>query len=210
MMRGHGRASYWSFGVPTWARRLLAVTALIVVLLGLAGVVGLPLQRWYQANDDQLEESRRLIARLRAIAAPPPTTAPQTESWQAYAPDFLSGAEDTLITADLQTKLRTLVVGHNAELSSVRVLPPKSLNGLTYLGLNLQLRGELKDLQQILHAIDMQTPVLIIDRAHLRIEESQVQMVTTIAAGTRLFADIDVSGARWPGPPLPAQPAAPR
>ena len=114
--------------------------------------------------------------------------------------------------ADLQTRLRSLITARNAELSSARALQPKSRDGLEYLGLALQIRAEMKNIQEVLHAIETGVPLLFVERADLRLDErgaaaGRARNAESIAP---MPLEIAVYGAKWPSiTPTPGSAKAP-
>jgi hypothetical protein len=118
-----------------------------------------------------------------------------------YRGDFLAGPEDAIIIAELQTRLSSLIAARNAELSSARALPPKSRDGLEYLGLGLQIRAEMKSIQEVLQAIETGTPLLFVERADLRLDERGVAAARARNAESiaPMTLEIAVYGAKWPG-----------
>src|SRR5215469_10124775 len=158
--------------------RSMASRALALGLLGLlvavlwVGVAD-PIKRRYDENDQAITDGIRLLAGFKSVIAQ--DRQPGSESGagdlERYRGDFLAGPEDAIILADLQTRLRSLITAHNAELSTARALPAKSRDGLEYLGLALQIRAEMKSVQEVLHAIETGTPLLFVEHADLRLDE---------------------------------------
>lgn len=194
-------------------KRVTAVLLVFATLILFAGAVLLPLHGWYSQYEQRLEQALATKARLKAVADYGVADGSRTDgaAISTYAGDFLAGAEDALIMANLQTRLRALVVSRNCEFSSARTLSPKSVDGLTYLGVKIQLKGDLRDVQHIVHGIETAAPFLFIERAHLRLDERRA-----LAGGAstdvvpRLQAELDVYGARGPGPPPVALPGKSR
>src|SRR5215469_18268518 len=109
--------------------RSMASRALALGLLGLlvavlwVGVAD-PIKRRYDENDQAITDGIRLLAGFKSVIAQggqggSELTASELER---YRDDFLTGPEDAIILADLQTRLRTLITARNAELSSARAL----------------------------------------------------------------------------------------
>ena len=184
------------------ASRALALT-LLAAFAGLIwlGVIN-PIRARYHENDEALAEGARLLAALRSAIAGGRRASADESAGQLdrYRSDFLSGVEDAIIVADLQTRLSALTTARNAEVTSAQALPPKTRDGLAYLGLQLSIRGEMKSIHQMLYAFETSTPLLFIDRAALRLDDR--------AAGGRdrgaeslapMTLDVDVYGAKWPG-----------
>jgi hypothetical protein len=167
-----------------------------------AGAVDPIIQR-YDDNDQALTEGIRSLAGFKSIIVQSRQTGAQTSTsdLDRYREDFLDGPEDAIVVADLQTRLSSLISARNAELSSARALQPKSRDGLDYLGLSLQIRAEMKDIQNILHAIETGTPLLFVETANLRSDErgaaaSRARNTESVAP---MVLEIAVYGAKWPG-----------
>jgi len=188
--------------------RSKASCALALGLLGLlvaviwAGAVD-PIKRRYDENDQAITDGIRLLAGFKSVIAQgrQAGTERSASELDRYRGDFLAGPEDAIIVADLQTRLRSLITARNAELSSARALPPKSRDGLEFLGLALQIRAEMKSIQEVLHAIETGTPLLFVERADLRLDErgaaaARAKNAESIAPMT---LEIAVYGAKWPG-----------
>ena len=185
----------------------LASRALALGLLGLfasvvwMGTVG-PMIGRYDDNDQAIADGIRLLTGFKSVIAQGRQVGSELSAGDLdrYRGDFLAGPEDAMIVADLQTRLRSLITARNAELSSARALPPKSRDGLEYLGLALQIRAEMKSIQEVLYAIETGTPLLFVERADLRLDErgataARARNAESIAPMT---LEIAVYGAKWP------------
>lgn len=183
-----------------------AIAALIllggITLISFAGVD--PWRQQYRTNAQQISDESYIVSRLRAIAALEPTlsASPITADETAFTSNFLAGADDTLVIAELQTKLRSLAVSHKAQLNSARTLPAKTVNGLTYIGLKLELRGDLKDIQQIIHGIETTEPFLFIEKLSLRSSnQANFGRPPLSPNAAQLLAELDIFGAKLPRVP---------
>jgi general secretion pathway protein M len=185
----------------------IASRALALGLLGLLaallwiGAVG-PITSRYYENDQAIADRIRLLAGFKSAIAQGRQDGSDTggSDLERYRGDFLAGPEDAIILADLQTRLRSLITARNAELSSARALPPKSRDSLEYLGLGLQIRAEMKSIQEVLHAIETGRPLLFVERTDLRLDErgaaaARARNAESIAPMT---LEIAVYGAKWP------------
>lgn len=112
--------------------------------------------------------------------------------------DFLQGADVPLIIADLQTRLRALVVSENAELDSARALPHKVIEQQSYVGARLQIRGSFRGIHAIIFAIEDATPFLFLERVQIRMEDRRAAVGEVLGEAAVMFADLDVYGAQWP------------
>jgi general secretion pathway protein M len=184
------------------ASRALALS-LLAALVGLVWLGAInPIRLRYHENGEALASRAQLLARLRStiVESRRVSASDDASQLERYRSDFLAGAEDAIIVADLQTRLGSLTTARQAEVTSARALQPKSGEGLVYLGLRLTIRGEMQSLQQVLYAFETITPLLFVERAALRLDDR--------AAGGRdggaerlapMTLEVDVYGAKWPG-----------
>jgi len=187
--------------------RSLVSRALALGLLGLlAAVLWIgavdPIKGRYSDNDQAITDGLSLLAEFTSLIVQDRQAGSETSArdLERYRGDFLAGSENSIIVADLQTRLSSLITARNAELNSARALPPKSRDGLEYLGLGLQIRAEMRSIQEVLHAIETGTPLLFVERAALRLDDrgiagGRARNAESIAPMT---LEIDVYGAKWP------------
>ena len=189
------------------SRRSLVSRALALSLPGLlaavlwVGAVD-PIKVRYSENDQAITDGLSLLAEFTSLIVEGRQANSETSArdLERYRGDFLAGSEDSIIVADLQTRLSSLITARNAELNSARALQPKSRDGLEYLGLGLQIRGEMRSIQEVLHAIETDTPSLFVERAALRLDERGIAAGRTRNAESiaPMTLEIDVYGAKWP------------
>lgn len=185
----------------SWLSRVLAITAAVMA----AGVVWFgvfqPLQNWHHGLRADLEETSRTAGRLKSALeqanAKTGAGARQTDA-KTLGADFLQGVDDPLIIADVQTRLRAIVIGQNGELNSARALPARRVDQQDYIGLRLQLRGTLKGVHAMILAIEQSTPFLFVERAQLRMEERRGAVDEALGEAATMVAELDVYGAKWP------------
>ena len=143
------------------ASRALALTLLVggLAMFWLFAVA--PIKTWYDDNDQAINDGIRAHSILKSVAAEGRQARPDLspDSLERYRGDFLAGAEDPIIVAELQTRLSSRSRPARARLNSAQALQPKAKDGLDYLGLRLQFRAEMKSVQEILHAIETSTPL---------------------------------------------------
>ena len=187
--------------------RSIASRALALGLLGLfAAILWIgavdPIRSRYNDNDRAITDGVRSLAGFTSVVVQGRQTGVEITATdlERYRGDFLTGPEDSIIVANLQTQLSSLITARNAELNSARALPPKSRDGLEYLGVGLQIRAGMRSIQEVLHAIETGTPLLFVERAALRLDErgaaaGRARSAESIAPMT---LEIDVYGAKWP------------
>jgi general secretion pathway protein M len=179
--------------------RLLAVSLLAGVLGCLAFAVVFPAWSALSENEAALKEAMESRGKLKWLVQSSPASAEKNSAQltEIGSKSFLAGTEDNLILADLQTKIRSIVLAKSAELLSARSLPQRDLEQQAYLGLRLQFRGEMKNIQEILHAIEFGSPFLEVSRLAMRVDERRGAIETENNTTPPIVAEIDVYGAKW-------------
>jgi hypothetical protein len=174
----------------------LAVLAALILLAGgywpALGMIG-DLQA-------RIASQRETLARLNSeIAVRQAGIGSSDGRASPFTADFLAGGSESLVVAGLQNRLRDLAIAHNVDLNSANNLPLRTESGVTYLGLHLIVRGEIKDIQQVLHVIETGRPLLFVSRANLRLDSWPITSNDPARNGQpALVAELDVFGAMLP------------
>jgi hypothetical protein len=157
-----------------------------------------------------LNSNRETLARLsRTIAIGQSAISASNQSASPFTADFLSGANESLVVAGLQSRLRDLAIQNMVDLNSSNNLPSRSEGGVTYLGLHIVLRGEIKDVQRVLHVIETGKPLLFVSRAIMRMDSWPIASNVPERNGQpALVAELDVFGAMSPDGLTRAEPEA--
>lgn len=157
------------------AARLLSRLAAIALLLGLiaAGygtLVVLP-ERLNAEADEALDATRDRMQRFQRIAASRPALEAQLAGLRndlETARLFLEGATDALVAADLQRQISQAVERSGASVSSLRILPARTDNGIQEVPVRVQFKGPIESVQQALYIFGEASPVLTIDNVSIR------------------------------------------
>ncbi|WP_316205384.1 type II secretion system protein GspM [Bradyrhizobium sp. SZCCHNS3004] len=166
-----------------------------VAILGLVlwGVV-LPIDALFKERNARIDDQGRLLARLKAIAAQASSIevlASETDA-QLQSGEFLTGANENVIAADLQTKLKTIVGNAGAQSRAIQSLPGRAVDQIRYSGVRLDLSGPLPAVMRVVHAIESTKPYLFIANATLK---SGPPARSGTAEEPVLQAQLDVYGA---------------
>jgi general secretion pathway protein M len=186
----------------SWQSRGLALALLAAGIWVCGGLIVRPLWQTIAANEQSLQTEATLLGRLKDVAAFADQLGAQTAPGETlrFKADFLEGEQEAIMAADLQTRLRGIIVGQNSELMSARALPSRVVGSLTVLGLKLQIRGPIADIQQILHTIETGTPLLWVGYAQLGLELRRSPGSGMPLQSRNMTAELDVYGAKWPTP----------
>jgi hypothetical protein len=188
-----------------WFAPLAVLAALIILAAGYWPALGM-------IGDLQarIVSQRETLARLNSeIAVRQAGIGSSDGRVSPFTADFFTGGSESLVVAGLQNRLRDLAIARNVDLNSANNLPSRTEGGVTYLGLHLILRGEIKDIQQVLHVIETGRPLLFVSRASLRLDSWPITSNDPARNGQpALVAELDVFGAMLPTSIASAAPEA--
>lgn len=155
-----------AYSNPTWAQRGMALLILLL-LIGLGYV--LVDQVWMRQCKLYLTHTERLLDRLQNLQRLAATRPELEQSIQNLRDDqrinsyFLPPAQPTLAAADLQQRIKSLVESAGGTLSSIQALPATEEGGLVRVAVSVNTQGDVAMLQQTLHGLESQIPLLFVD-----------------------------------------------
>lgn len=82
--------------------------------------------------------------------------------------EYLAGANEGVINADLQTRLKGMVEPVGARLRSVRTLPPQTSEQVRYVGSRIEIFGPLPAIHRAVVAIEASKPYLFVRGAVIK------------------------------------------
>ena len=157
--------------LPRWLSRMLALALLAAVIAIPVLTVVVPLREDYAATTARIAENRLALDRYRRIALRLPRQRVELAALrerQAKQDGFLAGDNETLIGAELQNRVKTVVETAQGELRSTQVLPPRDDGGYRQIPVRVEMTGDLPVVQAILYRLEAATPVLFLDDVELR------------------------------------------
>lgn len=178
-----------------------AALALLVSIVAAGSAGMLAVRTYMQQLADAADATHHTVARLRTaidagnLQKASGSAAVSTGATAAY----LSGPQAPVILAGLQSQLRTLALKRGVELNSTNNLPARNEQKLEYLGLRATFRGQLQEIQALLHEIESATPFLFVERAILRVDNWPLKSADPARNGApAIIAELDIWGARLP------------
>jgi hypothetical protein len=149
--------------------------ALFLALNGLAGValyalLVAPIQDFLASRESYISDQQALVARFASIAAEEAKVQASLGEigTQLKRGEFLAGANDGVVSADLQTRLKGMAESTGSRLRTIQTLPAETRDQIKYLGARLEIFGPLKAIQRTLHAVETGTPYLFVMAAVVR------------------------------------------
>lgn len=157
--------------LPRWLGRALALLLLAggIVLPVLALVV--PVRNDYAATRDRVAADALALGRYRLLAGRVPqqrAALAALEQRQGRQEGFLTGGNDTLIGAELQNRVKTIVEAAQGQLRSTQVLPARDDGGYRQIPVRVDMTGGMPAVQAILYQIEATSPMLFLDNVDFR------------------------------------------
>lgn len=169
--------------LPIMVQRLIAISTLALgVTLTLAtawAAVAI-----IDQQNDEITEARHALARFDQLIALDGTLSKEPAATNA-SQEFLAGATEPVIQAELQNKLNSLAGTAGATVVSVGGLPTLEKNKVKYVGVRASLQGRLTAIHAILLQLEVEKPYIIVRELILN--------GTSAANGGRLAEPIELS-----------------
>jgi general secretion pathway protein M len=151
-----------------WARRVAFVGLHIAIALSGAVLVIGPVREALAARDAQIASQRAMLARFSALVSQEPKVDAAAKQSPPDAGEFLPGANEGVITADLQTRLKGMVESAGGRVRAVRVLPMQTVDQVRYVGSRVELQGSVPAVHRAIAAMEGVKPYLFVRAAVLK------------------------------------------
>jgi hypothetical protein len=181
-------------------RGAVFVAAHLAAFAAVFGFVILPIQDFFADRDARVAEQHGQIARLEGIAAQEANVramAGQMDS-EAQKGEFLVGASEGLISAELQTRLKGFAELAGAHVRSAQNLPTKVAGQIKYSGTRVEIYGNVQSLRKAIHEIEGARPYMFITGANLKLVMAASRPNSAeepaIQAQLDVFAPIQIEG----------------
>jgi hypothetical protein len=175
----------------------LALIALLTVTLVGAAVVA---RRHLGDLAEQLRERQAANARLAGalVRGQQMWDAGATGDVSVFAADYLDSTQDSVATADLQSRLRAMALEKRVELVSLNTLTARPLGDVAFVGVRLAFRAPLSAVQALLHECETAQPIFFIERLSVRGDGLSLRGSETGEPGAILAVEMDVHAPKRP------------
>jgi general secretion pathway protein M len=154
-----------------WLSRALALM-LLAAGIGIPVIaVVVPVSNDYAATKTRIADAALALGRYRQIGERLPrqrAALAALEQQPGRQVGFLPGSNETLIGAELQNRVKTIVEAAQGQLRSTQVLPPREDGGFREIPVRVEMTAELPAAQAILYQIEAASPLLFLDNVDLR------------------------------------------
>lgn len=140
-----------------------ALLALLIVTIWTAGVQ--PVISGISEASEKLDEQRTLLGRLRGVAASRDEADRLEQETRSLGEGarLVQGRTEAIKVASLQSMLTALTSREGAQLRTTRALQAKERDGIRMIGVQIQLVGDIEQLQSILLNVEGSATPLFVD-----------------------------------------------
>lgn len=147
-------------------RRIAALAMLMVLIAAVTGSVALPYSAVVASYDGKVERHNKKLALQRAIVRDGEKARGQQrmlERIESANGFFLASNEPALASAELQRRVKLVIEQSGATIVSSQMLGEKNQKQVEQVLLRVQMRCGVEELQKVLHTLEAQSPVLLLD-----------------------------------------------
>ncbi len=179
--------------------RWLAITVLIGIIGVFYMVAVMPLlsiANGYQESIDDLEFKLQRYKRIASQKNSVLKRVAEIKKKQASNNNFIVRKTNALASADLQKLIKSAVSSAGGGLTSTQVLPGREENGVVRIGIKVRMSGNMQVLKSVLHRLESERPMLIIDKLNIRSVKSRRRDKKTrkLVSSSKLNVDFEVVG----------------
>ncbi|NIR28404.1 MAG: general secretion pathway protein [Gammaproteobacteria bacterium] len=150
--------------------RLLAVAILLLALAGVYVLVVWPLLAQHRTYDEAIAELTYRLQRYQGMAVQSAALREgldEVKQQQATSSYYLKSSKAALASAELQQHVKARVADHNGQLVSSQVMPDAADDAFPSVAIRVHMRGDIRSLRAILHALEMGTPLVFVDEVFI-------------------------------------------
>lgn len=150
--------------------RALALSLLIMLLMGLAWLIYQIQGHYHRRYDDAIDNRLRIIAGYNRVAAGRSTYESVIERSKKLdtARQYLKSSSPALAAAEMQEIATSALAFSQMKQNSVNIAPHRDIDGRRMITVNYVVRGTLDATQKMLYALESSTPFLFVDNLSIR------------------------------------------
>ena len=164
---------------PGWGHRLTA----LLLLLCVGGALYLVVDQWlvgrYRYYQNALERHQERLAQLERMAAtrePVQQLIAKIQQDRNVTAQYLPQSAPALAAAELQQRIKAVIEAAGGTLQSTQALPPVEEGGAVKVAISAIMNGDTGSLQQVLHNLESQTPLLFVDNLELSARQTRPRL----------------------------------
>lgn len=181
-------------------RRILALAVLVMALFIAYAVFAMPLLVLAESYDERIDRLSQRLASARMVVDQGGNAREQLRQVtmvEARNGFYLQSDRPTLAAAELQRRVKQIIEQHGGNIVSSQILGEQEDGPLQRVVLRVNMRMDLPAFERILHSLETQPPVLVLDNVTIVARPSgSTAKWRGSAASQELDASLDVMGYR--------------
>lgn len=159
----------------TFVRAAWFIAAHILPILFVYRISIVPICEFLQGRSERIAEATVSLARMEGIAQEESAVLNVLRSGDAEFDrnGFLAGANDGVIGANLQTRLKAIIEAENGRLILIQSIPSITIDKMRFVGIRAEAVGTHAVIQRIIHAVEAGSPYLLVGALNLRSANAQ-------------------------------------
>jgi hypothetical protein len=148
------------------ASRIVALGLLGCVLAAFYVLIIRPVWSIYAENREAIAQQEELLTRYQRFAAARPELERRLRELRARNAEgegYLAGDNETLVAAQLQSRVRNLAQASGARLTSTQVLSGVDDSGFRRIGIRVTMTADTPQVQKTFYALEKDRPYLFLD-----------------------------------------------
>lgn len=177
--------------------RALAFALLLALIGGVYYGVVAPLLDRYASTEASIAQLQDTLARYQRAArelTPRQAELAALKQRQSAQDGFLQGANDTLVAAQIQNRIKSLADSSHAELRSTQVLPAQDEGKLRRITVRGQISTTLPAALQVFYGLESAYPLLFLDNVDLRARPIELRNRNAVGEPDLIDLQFDVYG----------------
>lgn len=155
------------------SQRIVAFSVSTVLLI-MVLVLGQILANWAYSNYAAVNEKRILLGQLNAVAAAGASFQTQLLPENGANPMLLSGENEAVMTAALQSWLQEVIGSAGGQINSVNNISEDGENDIRMLGLTVNFSGSMETIHRTLSSIERNRPRLFLKEIEIHSNHQQI------------------------------------
>lgn len=156
--------------------RIAAVGLLLALIAAVYSLCIAPIWGTYATNRETIADQRDLLQRYQRLAAGADALSQRLAKLRRRplsGEGYLQGDNETLVSAQLQSRIRNVAQASGGKLTSTQVLAGTDEAGFRRIGVRVTMTADIPDLQKMLHKLESDRPYLFLDNVDISGEQSR-------------------------------------
>lgn len=163
-----------------------------IALLAVGLYVSFIIRGALEERDADIVTKREMLARLTAVVALEADVQKTARQLDDNQQEFLSGSNEGVIAADLQTRLKSIAEHNGTRIHTIQGQPAQPGEMVQYIGVQLFLVGKLQNIHHTIYEIENSKPYLFVTSASVKLAASSAQ--ASVSEEPTIEARLDVFG----------------